>query len=423
LDINQAIAYLTHGDWHNSRLGLDRMRELLARLDNPQDELCYVHVAGTNGKGSICIMAASVLVAAGYKVGLYTSPYINRFNERIQINGSPISDEALVAFTERVKKEADEMADHPTEFELITAIAFLYYFEAGCDIVVLEVGMGGRLDATNIIGSPDVAVISPVNLDHTKELGDTVEKIAVEKAGIIKAGCHVVSSPQLPGVAKVLREISTARGASIEQIDSRDVVITSNTLDGIRFDYKDIEGLELQLLGDYQPQNTAVVISIMYVLRSYGWNINQDAIRSGLKSARWPARFEILQRKPWFIVDGGHNPQCVEKLVDNLLAYFPNKKVSFITGVMADKDFETMFAKIVPLAKRIFTVTPDNPRALSSEDLAAYFCARGVTDVIPCNSVEQGVSKALRLEEADGLICAFGSFYMAGSIRRMLGLG
>lgn len=397
------------------------MQALLARLGNPQDKLRYVHVAGTNGKGSVCVMSASILSAAGYKTGLYTSPYINRFHERVQIDGVPIGDAALSELTRRVQQEADQMEDHPTEFELITALGFLYFAQENCDIVVLEVGLGGRLDATNVIPAPDAAVITPISLDHIRELGDTVEKIAAEKAGVIKPGCRVVSSPQVGGVEAVLRAACEEWDTPITFIDPADITLLDQRIEGTRFTYKGGEALSISLLGAYQPQNAAVVLEVMDALRGRGWQIPQSAVQKGLAQARWPARFEILRREPWFIVDGGHNPQCVDALLDNLNIYFPGQKVTFITGVMADKDFEAMFGKIIPVARRIFTVTPDNPRALPAAELAAYFAARGVLEVFPCESVEQGVKEALDREEKEGVICAFGSFYMAGAIRSMLG--
>lgn len=206
MDYNSTIQYITKKDWQESKLGLSRVHELLEKLGNPHKKLRYIHVAGTNGKGSTCAMLASILTEAGYKTGLYTSPFINYFNERIQVDGHPISDDALIKTTGRVRFFADTMENHPTEFEMITAIAFEYFHQISCDIVVLEVGLGGRLDATNVIPAPDVAVITPISIDHVAYLGDTVEQIAAEKAGIIKSGCEVVSSPQLPEAADVLRK-------------------------------------------------------------------------------------------------------------------------------------------------------------------------------------------------------------------------
>jgi len=420
--MKDAIEYITHRDWWESRLGLERINELLARLGNPHQELKYVHVAGTNGKGSVCAMLASVLTAAGYKTGLYTSPYINLFNERIQVNGVPISDEVLREITTKVKTETESLADHPTEFELITIIAFEYFRHSGCDIVVLEVGLGGRLDATNAIPMPEVAVITPISYDHVAVLGDTIGKIAVEKAGIIKPGGCVVSAPLPPEAEEVIRHICVENRATLEFVDTRDVAVYQNSISGQWMNYKRYEGLEIPLLGAYQPQNTAVAVSVVEKLRSRGWKISDASLHKGLSKTRWPARFEIVHREPWVIVDGGHNVQCVDNLVDNLNTYFPGKKVTFITGVMADKDFKAMFERVIPIAKRVFTVTPDNPRAFGARELSEFFLAHGVKDVKPCKSVEQGVTEANNIAGKDGIVCAFGSFYMAGAIRKMFGL-
>lgn len=423
MDSRGAISYMTRHDWHESKLGLSRMRELLFRMGNPHKKLEYVHVAGTNGKGSVCAMLASVLTAAGYKTGLYTSPYINSFNERIQIDGVSLSDDDLAHLTETVREEAEQMDDHPTEFELVTAVAFQHFYDEGCDIVVLEVGLGGRLDATNIIPAPKVAVITPISLDHTTELGNTVAKIAVEKAGIIKDGCTVVSAPQTLATRQVIEAAAARCQSPFELLDVKGIMASRNTLAGQQFSYKGYKELAITLLGSYQPQNAALVVETIEQLRHQGYQISELALREGLAEAKWPARFEVLSQNPWFIVDGGHNPQCVDCLVENLNTYFPQKKVTFITGVMADKDFSAMFGKIIPLAKRVFTVTPDNPRALDAEELAIWFYANGAQDVQACESVEQGVQDALEIAENEEVICAFGSFFMAGAIRSMFGLG
>jgi dihydrofolate synthase/folylpolyglutamate synthase len=422
MNLDETMAYIHSTSWRGSELGLKRVTELLGLMGNPHQKLRYVHAAGTNGKGSTCAMLASVLAAAGYKTGLYTSPFINRFNERMQVNGKPIDDAALIRVTELVRQSAEKMPVHPTEFELITAIAFQYFLESQCDVVVLEVGLGGRLDATNVIPVPEVAVITPISLDHVEQLGDTAEKIAVEKAGIIKPGGCAVSAPQVSGVAHTLLSACAERNADITFVDARDVTITRDTLYGQLFNYKQYTGLEISLVGAFQPENAGVVITAAECLRAKGWQIRDSDIYKGLKQTRWPARFEIVQENPYVIVDGGHNPQCAECLAENLRRYFPGQGISFIVGVMADKDYEAMFAKILPFAKRIFTVTPDNPRALNARRLAGYFQKQGIRAVTACDSVEQGVRKALAASGKDDVICSLGSFYMAGAIRGMFGL-
>ena len=422
MDKKGAIEYISHSDWRESRLGLERINELLARLGNPHHELQYVHVAGTNGKGSVCAMLASVLTCAGYKTGLYTSPYINHFNERIQIDGKPISDDDLVAVTMSVKNEAEKLLDPPTEFELITTIAFEHFRRSNCDIVVLEVGLGGRLDATNVIKRPELAVITPISFDHMDVLGDTISKIAAEKAGIIKPGGRIISSPQLPQAAEVIERVCSEQNAKLEFVDLKGLLVLQNEISGQRFSFGRYADIEISLLGEAQRANAALTISIVESLRSANFEISDEALLSGLAKTRWPARFEIVKREPWVIVDGGHNVQSLDVLADNLNTYFGGKKISFVIGAMADKDIKTMFRNLIPLSKTVFTVTPDNPRALAAEDLASFFSACGIKNTEACKSIEQGITKAIDKAEKDDVICACGSFYMAGAIRKILGV-
>ena len=421
MDSTEAIEYINSVDWRHSRLGLERMQELLERLGNPHSKLKFIHIAGTNGKGSTSAMLASILTEAGYKTGLYTSPYINSFNERIQLDGIPISDEALSDVTARVRFFADKMTDHPTEFELVTAIALLYYYEQGCEIAVMEVGLGGRLDATNVIPTPEAAVITPISLDHTDILGDTIELIAAEKGGIIKTSGIVVSARQESGAERVLREICAEKNAEIDFLGEGAVRIRENSLNGQSFDFLEHSDMRIALLGAYQPQNAALAILAVDKLRKKGWSISEAALSVGLRKTRWPARFEIIGENPTVIVDGGHNPQCVDSIVANLGCYFGGKRIIFVTGVMADKDYQTMYRKILPLAKKVFTVTPDNPRALSAEKLAEFLTETGFKDAKACETVESGIKQALAAAAENDVVCAFGSFYMAGEIRRLFG--
>lgn len=421
MDREKVIEYVTFRDWNDSRLGLERVEELLGRLGNPQDRVQYVHIAGTNGKSSISCMSAAVLTAAGYKTGLYTSPYVNVFNERMQVDGVNITDEELVQVAEKVRRHADEMEDHPTEFELITVMAFEWFAQKECDFVSLEVGLGGRLDATNAIKTPALAIITTIDLDHVDVLGDTLEKIAAEKAGIIKAGGDVLLYPQKPEVEAVIAQKCREVGARLHHVDLAPVHPISSDFTGQRFDYGRWKGLDIQFLGAYQMNNAATVITGMEVLRGKGNAITDEAIRSGLRTARWPARFELMQKDPPFIVDGSHNPQCITMLKESLEQYFPGQKITFIAGVMADKDYTTMFHMVAKLAKRVYCVEPPNPRALPAEQLAAAFRQEGVTDTTVCESPQQAARQALRQAQPGDVICAFGSFYMAGEIRAIFG--
>lgn len=416
----EALSYIHSICWKGSKLGLDRTRELLGKLDDPQKELKFIHIAGTNGKGSTAAMLSSILEEAGYRVGLYTSPFINRFNERMQVNHQPIPDEELAALTEYVRPHADAMADSPTEFELITALAMVWFARQKCDIVVLEVGMGGELDSTNIIDVPEAAVIAAMGLDHVKELGPTMADIARAKAGIIKEGGRVVSYGGNLEADEVIAAVCRARNASLCQPDFSAIVPGDFGLEGQTFSYKGWCGLRIPLVGAYQMNNAAVVLETVEVLRQRGWSVSDEAVRKGLADTRWPARFEVLRRDPVFIVDGGHNPHGIRATAESLSRLFPGRKITFVTGVMADKDVEHILGLIVPLADQFFTVRPDNPRAMDAGELARRIEAMGAK-ATACASVRDGVDRAIQAEGPHGVACALGSLYMSGEVRSCFG--
>ena len=416
----EALSYIHSICWKGSKLGLDRTRELLGKLNDPQKELKFIHIAGTNGKGSTAAMLSSILEEAGYRVGLYTSPFINRFNERMQVNHQPIPDEELAALTEYVRPHADAMADSPTEFELITALAMVWFARQKCDIVVLEVGMGGELDSTNIIDVPEAAMIAAMGLDHVKELGPTMADIARAKAGIIKEGGRVVSYGGNPEADEVIAAVCRARNASLCQPDFSAIVPGDFSLEGQTFSYKGWRGLRIPLVGAYQMNNAAVVLETVEVLRQRGWSVSDEAVRQGLADTRWPARFEVLRRDPVFIVDGGHNPHGIRATAESLRRLFPGRKITFVTGVMADKDVEHILGLIVPLADQFFTVRPDNPRAMDAGELARRIEAMGAK-ATACASVRDGVDRAIQAEGPHGVACALGSLYMSGEVRSCFG--
>ena len=416
----EALSYIHSICWKGSKLGLDRTRELLGKLNDPQKELKFIHIAGTNGKGSTAAMLSSILEEAGYRVGLYTSPFINRFNERMQVNHQPIPDEELAALTEYVRPHADAMADSPTEFELITALAMVWFARQKCDIVVLEVGMGGELDSTNIIDVPEAAVIAAMGMDHVKELGPTMADIARAKAGIIKEGGRVVSYGGNLEADEVIAAVCRARNASLCQPDFSAIVPGDFSLEGQTVSYKGWRGLRIPLVGAYQMNNAAVVLETVEVLRQRGWSVSDEAVRQGLADTRWPARFEVLRRDPVFIVDGGHNPHGIRATAESLRRLFPGRKITFVTGVMADKDVEHILGLIVPLADQFFTVRPDNPRAMDAGELAARIEAMGAK-ATACASVRDGVDRAIQAEGPHGVACALGSLYMSGEVRSCFG--
>ncbi len=431
----QALDFIHSTCWKGSRPGLSRTVELTDRLGRPQDQLKFIHIAGTNGKGSTSAMLASVLQQAGYTVGLYTSPFILRFNERMRIHGVDIPDDELAEITEFVKPHAEAMTDTPTEFELITAIALVYFARHKCDCVVFEVGMGGRLDSTNIIDAETVAVsvITGIAMDHTAFLGDTPEKIAAEKAGIIKAGVPVVfggnhapvgealPSPDALATAESCAHIISAKAAEMNapyiETDHTKLSNIHADLFGATFDFGHRQALHIPLAGIYQPYNTATVLTTIDVLCTRGLTIPEEAIREGLSAVYWPGRFEILSRSPLIIADGGHNPEGIDAAIESVKTYFKDQKILLLTGVMADKDYLHMVSRMAEVAERAFCVRPANDRALDPVRYAEAFREIG----IPAEgyaTVAEGVHAAAETaaREEKALLC-LGSLYMYGEVR------
>lgn len=459
MDWNDAIALLHGANWKHTKIGLERMRDFMHALGDPQEKLRYVHIAGTNGKGSACVMTQSILTAAGFRTGLYISPHLDQFNERLSIDGQMISDADLRRLAARVRAAAETLGEEPTDFEMITAMAFCWFEEQHCALVVLEVGMGGRLDATNVISHPEVCAIMHIGLDHTEFLGDTVEQVAAEKAGILKPGADCVLYHQLPGVMDVVHQRfadvnpdaagttdaaasalsadtvdsccasgaaattdgafdmahSNHAGASTKSAAAR-LVITdltaftarARTIDEQVFDYRARRHLRIQLLGNYQMENAMAVLDIIDCLLRRGWGITENAIRAGLAQATWPGRFEVLSRDPLLIVDGAHNPNGVEALVDTIRAYFPDQKINFVMGVMKDKDYHTMLRLIAPYAARFITELPDAHRALRPEQLKSEIRAYFDGPVETADSVTAAVERAMEIAGDSRVTCCTG---------------
>ena len=433
------IAYINTPRWQASRLGLERIRELLERLGRPQDRLKFVHVAGTNGKGSICAYLASILSAAGYRTGMFTSPYIERFEERIRVDGAMISPDELRDVTLAVREHAEAMAeetgDHPTEFELMTAVALEHFARCGCDIVVLEVGLGGRLDSTNVIDAPEACVIARIGLDHTALLGNTLAAIAGEKAGIIKEGSAVVSWPQESEAMAVIEHAAAEHGCELRvpdfaQLEEGAIRWEDGASPFRSFSYREWTDLRTGILGSYQPQNATVALEVVSVLRGRGWHIPDEAVRAGVAQTRWPGRFEIVEGGSSpdgfaIVVDGGHNPQGARALADSLAEVFPGRKPVFVIGVLEDKDYPRMLEDVLPLGSAFVCVTPDNPRALPAHKLARAIRWTG-QDLLGCSACvnpvvardfEDAIHRARELAGPDGLICAFGSLYSVAALK------
>ena len=414
MDYSQTLQYIHSVSGHFCKPGLERITALCDALGHPERDLRFIHVAGTNGKGSFCAMTESILRAAGYQTGLYTSPYIKEFNERMRVNGQSISNEELIELTAQVRPIADAMEDKPTEFELITAIAFLYFKRHNCDVVVLEVGLGGRLDSTNLIQAPCLSVITGIDFDHTDLLGDTLEDIAKEKGGIIKPNRPVLYGGADPAVRHTLETLAQEKNAPFYTVDRERLTVKRFSTDGTVLDFGVLHDLNLPLLGSYQPQNASTVLTAVEILKQTNqFIISDEAVRIGLASVKWHARFEKLKdHDPLIFFDGSHNPQGIASAVETLETYFPNQTVAILTGVMRDKNYGVMIERIGRVAQRVFTVTPANPRALPAEEYAAHFNASGV-EATPAESVAEGVKAAVAYARASQipLIC-LGSLYL-----------
>jgi len=420
MDIQEALAFIHSVSWRGSVPGLERIAELLHRMGDPQRRVPTVHIAGTNGKGSTAAMLANILTTAGYKTGLCTSPYISRFNERMQCGGREITDEELCEIVQFVRPHALAMAESPTEFELVCAVTFEYFARRGCDIAVVEVGMGGRLDATNVIDPPLCAVITNIGLDHTRELGDTLEKIAFEKAGIIKPGSECVLYHQTAGVMDVVRAVCAKRGVALYITDPARLTVLPGSIGQTEFLYRGKQ-YATPLLGAHQAKNAAVALETVERLRARGCSIPEDTVRSGLETVRWPARFEIITKEPWFVVDGGHNPQCAETVAANIRQYFPGRHVVLLTGVLRDKDYRSLTDILDPVADEYVAVAPLSGRALPAAEYAAHLARYG-KPTAACGSIPEGVAEAVRRAGGDGVAVAVGSLYMAGPVRACFGL-
>ncbi len=425
------IEYINQPRWRGSRLGLHRIEAMLDFLGRPQDRLKFVHVAGTNGKGSICAYLASVLQRCGYRTGLFTSPFIETFEERMRINGQNIAADDLLDATLKVKAAVESLDEEPTEFEIMCAVAMEYFAAKECDLVVLEVGLGGRFDATNAISAPEVAVIARIGFDHVQILGDTLAKIAFEKAGIIKSGTTVVSWPQESEAADVIADVCKQKDVPLSfsdfsQLDTLPLHLDPSSDDASlfkrQFRYRGMD-FETKLLAGYQPGNAAVAIDALFALRERGWEIPDSILQEGISQAIWPGRFEIVGTKPLTIVDGGHNLQGVQALAQTLEEVMPDVHPVFITGMLADKDYSHMVRTVVPLSSTFVTVTPDSPRALTSKELADEITAAcreqgsSFITVIAAENEDQAVHFARELAGNSGVICYFGSLYTIANMK------
>ena len=424
MNYRQALDYIESLNQYGIVPGLENIRQLCKRIGNPQDDLKFVHIAGTNGKGSTLAYISTILHCAGYRVGRYLSPVISEYREKIQVNGRNISQKDLCEGTEMIRQACDAMVEdglaHPTPFEVETALGFWYFRKKQCDIVVLETGMGGLEDATNLITTTEVAVLTPISMDHMKFLGNTLGAIAAQKAGIIKQGCAVVSAAQREDALRVVERTAQELGCELRTIDSDKISHIKYGLEQQFFDYDVQKKLEITLAGKYQIANAALAVEVIRALRDRGYDISEKALRDGLKNTKWYGRFSVLSKKPYFVVDGAHNEDAAQKLAESIEFYFTNKRIIYIIGILKDKEYEKIIRLTHTYADQIITVTtPDNPRAMHAYELAQEI-AKVHPNVTAADSLEEAVEMSYLLAEKEDVILAFGSLSYLGRLMEIV---
>ncbi len=419
MNYTEAENYIHSLEVFGSKLGLERMNELLKRLDSPEKSLKFVHIAGTNGKGSVTTMVSDILTLSGYKTGKYTSPFVSDFRERFQIDSKMIPKRTFSRLVKKVKMIVDKMSlegNQLTEFEVNTAIAMLYFKEQNCDIVCLEVGLGGRFDATNVIDTPLVSVITAIALDHTHILGDTIEKIAFEKAGIIKKGCTCVSYPlQKDEAAAEIMQKCAETGSKYITANSNAVKIISSDITGSDFLYSN-EHYHVGFVGKHQVYNAVTAILTTQQLTKKGFSIPEACVKEGLQGVSMPARFEIVSKSPLIILDGAHNPQGMKALSETVKDIKAKRKLMII-GMLADKDYDTSLSAICPFVDEIITVDVNNPRALDAKALmlaSLKYCENVSFE----NNLKKAYTKALKALDKEDMLLICGSLYMVSDMRR-----
>ncbi|MCI6821174.1 MAG: bifunctional folylpolyglutamate synthase/dihydrofolate synthase [Clostridiales bacterium] len=411
-----------------SVLGLERMNDVLSKLGDPQGDLKVIHVAGTNGKGSVCKFLEGGLSSCGYNVGLYTSPYIESFNERIRLGGHDISDSDLEVYTDRVLAKVDELVsegkDSPTEFEVITAVALLYFKEKNADIVILEVGLGGSGDSTNVVKEPLASVICSISYDHMDRLGNTLEEIAADKAGIIKPGCPVISNVPEHGPAAVIARRAYENDSRLYDVSGIKFHIYDETpfsqkvtMELYGTDYSDVE---ISMVGRHQGENLKTALAVIEVLRKAGKiKVERGRLYDGLKTAVQPGRFEILSEDPFIIADGAHNEAGAAALQDTMKRYFSDSRVLLVTGMLADKQVDAILGHFSGITKDVIVTEPDNPRKLPAEKLAQHFEQFGITAQV-AKTPEESLRLSEKMREDHDAVLFAGSLYLIGEIRRLL---
>lgn len=428
MNYKEAVDFIHSTYKFGSKLGLDNITKLTELLGNPQDSYKIIHIAGTNGKGSTSNMIHDVLVSSGYKTGLFISPYLEEFTERIQINKIHIDKESLANITTLVKEKIDIMIsegfNHPTEFEVVTAIGFKYFEEQKIDFLVLEVGLGGRFDATNVIKNTLVSIITSISYDHMQYLGDTLEKIAFEKSGIIKRNSKVVIYPQSNTIKDVVKEQAKLKNSEIYEVDENHIRKIRGDITGQEFKYlkKDVfnlPNLKINLLGEHQLYNAATALCALEVIKQSGYNINEHSIEKGFMNCKFAGRFEVINKEPIIILDGGHNINGIEYFSKAIKEYFGDKKIILFYGMLEDKNPNDVINYLVSLSKEIYTLTPNNPRAMSSNDMANLISEHSNIKVTSIQKYDE-IINILKGFGKNEIIAFVGSLYMIGDVRTTL---
>ncbi|MEG1141362.1 MAG: folylpolyglutamate synthase/dihydrofolate synthase family protein [Clostridia bacterium] len=424
MDYKESLHYIEETHKFGIRLGLDNMAKLLEILGNPQDKLNVIHVAGTNGKGSTCSFISNILKECGYKVGLYTSPFLETFTERIRISGENITEKDVARIVTLIKEKTEQIDIHPTEFEIVTAMALYYYCEQEVDFVVLEVGLGGRYDATNIIKKSNVSVITSISLDHIGILGDTVAKIAYEKGGIIKENGVAIVYDQSDEAKNVIKQICADKNAKYIEVKFDNINIKKSDIYSQVYNCSvmgdEFEDLEIKLIGDHQIKNSILALSVIkYLKDTKNLNINEDSIRKGLINTKWPGRIEKIKENPIFIIDGAHNQDGAKSLAKALDRNFKGNNLTMIIGMLEDKDIDGVLEILMPRFNKVITTTPDNPRAISSHILKEKI-SKYVANVVDKKDIYDAVNYTLENANEDDIIISAGSLYMIGLVRTII---
>ncbi len=415
----KAKLFLEKIEKRGSILGLQSMQALMNELDNPQEKLQIIHIAGTNGKGSCLCMLESIFIEEGYRVGKYTSPAVFCYQERFSIDGKFIDDDTFSSYLHRLECAWENVASYhnffPTIFEVETALAYLYFYEMGCDYVLIETGMGGSLDATNVYSHNVCSIFASIGRDHMQFLGQDIAEIAKNKAGIMKEGCLCVSTYQEEVVSNVLEHEAKKQKSKLFFVDKNDICCKSNN--PLVFSYKEFCDLQVNLSGSYQLQNATLVLETILLLQNIGIHFSEKSIREGLKKAYWPGRMEKIASNPDIYLDGAHNLPAMVELKKTIHDYFTNKNITYIIGVLADKEYEQMLIELLPMASHIFTVTPDSPRALSAKELADTICSAGFS-AVACDSLQEALDEAIKT--SDDTLLAFGSLSYLGAFKKIV---